>query len=135
MWSVLSQDSEIGCISRMNWWNELIFCMLVQLRKAKSYLNDFWVGMIRNRHGHLVLETQKSAVSKEWVHEFSWFFACWLWGSNFWLNQHHTLYLLLLNASLLQLYLLDPWQYLEGSHEIGSVHLSILSSLGLFSWN
>ena len=91
MWSVLSQDSEIGCISRMNWWDELIFCMLVHLRKAKSYLNDFWVGIVRNRHSHLVLETLKSAVSKEWVHEFNWFFACWLWGSNFWLNQHHTL--------------------------------------------
>ena len=38
--------------------------------------------MIGNGRG-VVYETLKSAVLKEWVYEFSWFFACWLWGSNF----------------------------------------------------
>ena len=57
------QDSEIDCISRMNKWNELIFCMLVQIQK--SYFNDFWVDMIRNNRGHLVHDTLKSAASKE----------------------------------------------------------------------
>ena len=33
-----SWDSIICCISRMNEWNELIFCMLIHgIRKAKSY--------------------------------------------------------------------------------------------------
>ena len=82
--------------------------------KARSYFNDFWVGIVRNGHGHLVYETLASAVYKEWVYEFSWFFACWLWGSNFWLDWHRTLYLWILNASLLQLYLLDPYSSWNG---------------------
>ena len=89
-------------IDGMNWY----FACWCKLRKAKSCFNDFWVGMVRNDHEYLVHETLKSAVFKEWVYEFSWFFACWLWGSNFWLDWHCTLWLL--NASLLQLYLLDP---------------------------
>ena len=28
------QGSEIDCISKMNWWNEPIFCMLVQIQKG-----------------------------------------------------------------------------------------------------
>ena len=90
-------------IDGMNWY----FACCSKFRKAKIYFNEFWVGMVRNGSGHSAHETLKSAVSKEWVYEFSWFFACWLWGSNFWLNRHHTLYLWLLNLSLLQLYLLD----------------------------
>ena len=42
-----------------------------------------------------------------WVDELSWFFACYLWCNNFWLEQNLTLCLWLLNVSLLQLYLLD----------------------------
>ena len=38
-WSVWSRDSEMECISRMNQWNEQIFCMLVQIQE--SYFNDF----------------------------------------------------------------------------------------------
>ena len=36
-WSVWSQESEIDCISRMNKWNELVFCMLVQIHIAKLF--------------------------------------------------------------------------------------------------
>ena len=32
-----------------------------KLRKAKSYFNDFWVGMVKNGRGHLVHEILKSA--------------------------------------------------------------------------
>ena len=39
-------------------------------QKAKSYFNDFWIGMGRNGHGHLVPETLKS-LSKEGVYELS----------------------------------------------------------------
>ena len=35
-------------------------------------------------------------------------FSCWLWSNNFWLYWYCTLYLWLLNPSLLQSYLLDP---------------------------
>ena len=30
-------------------------------RKQKTCFNDFWVGQVRNGHGHLVYETLKSA--------------------------------------------------------------------------
>ena len=62
----------------------------------------------------------------------SWFFACWC--NIFWLDQHYTLYFWLLNASPLQMYLLDPWRYLEGSYEIWFVCPSILGCDWLFSW-
>ena len=78
----------------MNWY----FACWYKFRKAKSYFYDFWVGRVRNGYDHLVHETLKP-VSKEWVCEFSWFFACWLLGSNFWLDWHCALYLWLLNAS------------------------------------
>ena len=91
-------------IDEMNWFF-LCFC---KFSKAKIYFNYFGVGKFRNGHGHLVHETLKFAVSKEWIYEFSWFFACWLWFINFWLRQYRSLYLELFNASLLQLYLLDP---------------------------
>ena len=104
-------------IDGTNWY----FAFLWKFRKAKNYFNDFWVSVVRNGHGHLVHQTLKSAVSKEWVDELSWFFACWLWGNNSWLDQHHAWYLWLLNAVLLQLYLSDNW-----SHEIRSVCHSIV---------
>ena len=91
-------------IDVINWY----FACWCKFRKAKTCFNDFWVGMVRNGHGHLVHETLKSTVSKEWIYEFSSFFICWLWGRSFWLGRYHTLYLWLLNANLLQLYLLDP---------------------------
>ena len=32
-----------------------------KFRKAKSFFNDFWVGLAKNERGHLVYETLKSA--------------------------------------------------------------------------
>ena len=98
-------------ISRTNRWNELIFCMLVQIQE--SCFNDFWVGVVKNGCGLLVHETLKSDVSYKWVHELSWFIACWLWCNNILSDRHCTLYLWLLNASLLQLYLLDQNGYMK----------------------
>ena len=79
------------------WWNELIFRMLVQIHIAKLF-HWFCVGVVRNEHGHFVHEILKSAGSKEWVYELSWFFGCWLWGNSFLLDQYCTLYLWLLNV-------------------------------------
>ena len=44
--------------------------MLVQIQKAKSNFNDFWVNAVKIGCDHLVHETPKSA---EWVYELSWF--------------------------------------------------------------
>ena len=55
--------SKIDDISKLNRWNELIFSCQCKFRKTKSYVADFWVGMVKNGRGHLVYETLKSAVS------------------------------------------------------------------------
>ena len=94
-------------ISRMNRRNELIFVCWCKFRKAKSYFIDFWMGAVKHGHGHLVHETLKSAMND---YELSWFFACWLWCSNSWLDKPRTLYIWLLKTSLLRQYLLDPFQ-------------------------
>ena len=36
LWPVWSRDSKIGCISRTNRWNELIFCMVMQMQIQES---------------------------------------------------------------------------------------------------
>ena len=54
-------------IDAMNWF---LACWW-KFKEVKSYSNDFWVGLVKNGHGHLVHETLKSA---EWVYELSWFF-------------------------------------------------------------
>ena len=35
-----------------------------KFRKAKRYFNDFWVGEVKNRHGHLVHDTLKSFIDR-----------------------------------------------------------------------
>ena len=68
---------------------------------------------------YLVHESLKSAVSWDWVYELSWFFACWLWYNNFLSDQDGTLYLWLLNVSLVSVLLSC---YLSGCVlEIGSL--------------
>ena len=47
--------------------------MLTQIQE--SYLNDVWVGMVKNGHGLLGHEALNSAVSQEWIDEWSLFFA------------------------------------------------------------
>ena len=104
-WEVSMDEISIEWIDRMNWYFAC-WCKFT----LQSYFSDFGVGVVRNGHGNWDHETLKSAECKEWVYEWSWFFACWLWSNNFWLDQHCTLYIWLLNASLEQLYLLDPWK-------------------------
>ena len=98
--AVWSWDSKLAVsqegIDGMNWF----FAWWCKFRNAKSYFNDFWVGLAKIGCGHLVYyETLKSA---EWFYGLSWFFACWLWCSNFLLEQHCTFCFWLAN---LQLYL------------------------------
>ena len=93
VWPVWSRDSKIGCISRMDRCNDWFLACRCKFKKAKSHFNDFWVGQVKNGHGHLVCEMLKFA---EWVHGLSWFFACWLWWNKFLLDQHCAFYLWLL---------------------------------------
>ena len=39
VWSVWSLNSKIDCISRMNRWNELIFCMPMQIQKKLKVIS------------------------------------------------------------------------------------------------
>ena len=51
---IMASHSEIDCIARMNKWNELIFCMLLQIQESLKLFNGFWVGKVRNGGDHLV---------------------------------------------------------------------------------
>ena len=44
----------------INWFFECCYI----LRKAKSWFNNLWVGMVKNGHGLLVYETLKSEFMK-----------------------------------------------------------------------
>ena len=83
----------------MNWF----FACWCKFRKAKSYFNDFWVGLVKNGWSHLIHETLKYV---KWVHGANFLHAdC---DAIILLDQHHTFYFWLLNVNLLQLYLLAP---------------------------
>ena len=60
VWLVWSRDSKINCITKLDWWSKLIFCMLIKSQNAKSWFNDFWVGVFKNDLGLLVYETKKT---------------------------------------------------------------------------
>ena len=142
-------------IDAMNWF---LACWC-KFKKTKSYFNDFWVGQVKNGHGHLVCEMLKSA---EWVHGLSWFFACWLWWNKFLLDQHWAFYLWLLaiagrilwnrvcivqrrgNKDFKKGCKLDQGVGalkkggeggLEPPYKLWSVYPSLLTSLRVFSWN
>ena len=46
--AVCSQFSKIGCIARWNQWNKLIYGVLYKFRKAKSYVDNFSVLVVKN---------------------------------------------------------------------------------------
>ena len=49
----------------MSWF----FACRYNFRKAKSYFNSFWVGMVKNRQGLTDHGTLKSSVSHKWLYE------------------------------------------------------------------
>ena len=62
VWPVWSWDSKIDCTARRNGWNELIFCMLVQIQESLKLFNSFfeWVLSKMGVATYLVCETLKS---------------------------------------------------------------------------
>ena len=95
--------NELYLINELMEWTVFFACWC-KFRKAKSCFTDFWAAKFKNGHFHLVHESLKCA---EWLYELSWFFACWLRFNNFWVDEHCTLYLLHLNASILPVLLKD----------------------------
>ena len=80
-------------IDGINWF----FACRYKFRKARSYFKDFWVGLVKNGPGHLVHETHLLSEFNDW--------ADFLHA-----DYDRTFYFWLLNASLLQLHLLDSRQ-------------------------
>ena len=74
------------------------FACWYKFRKAKSWFNDFWMGMVKNGHGPLVHETLKSAVSMIW--------ADFLNADNYTMNFGRTYILNGVGGGLIQLYVL-----------------------------
>ena len=69
-WSFRSCDSKICFVSIINWWNELIFCRLVQIRKVRNYfiiIGGVWSKML----------WPFGLWHSKIFNELSWFFA-WL---------------------------------------------------------
>ena len=52
------------------------FAYWSKFRKAKSYFNNFWVGMAKNGHDGVLVHS-KICLSREWIGGLGWFFACW----------------------------------------------------------
>ena len=44
-----------------------------EIRKAKSYFNNFWMDVVKNGCDHLGHGTLNSVVSQELIDELSWF--------------------------------------------------------------
>ena len=82
-----------------NWWNSLIFSMLIwpiwlldskiELTNGINLFFAYWynfmkinlkvlgVGMVKNGCGQSCYGTLKLTVSEEWTDGINWFFACW----------------------------------------------------------
>ena len=67
------QDFLINYFSRTNWWNSLVFCMLIQIHESWIWklIEIFCLGMVKNRCGKSGLRTL------EWIDGINWFFASW----------------------------------------------------------
>ena len=37
----------VGCISRRNWWNQMIFCMLLQIQESQKLFKQFLGGNVK----------------------------------------------------------------------------------------
>ena len=70
------------------WMDEFswLFACSWILRKAKSYFNSYWVGIVKYGCGLVGHGILKSSFSQEKINKLSWFFACWNWCNNFWLD-------------------------------------------------
>ena len=79
IWTKMFSASQIAGIfnqSRINHWNGVIFCWY-KFTQIKSWSENVWVGMVKNRFGQSGYGTLKLAVSQEWIDGINRFFACW----------------------------------------------------------
>ena len=60
-----------------SWWNRLIFCMLYEFLKIKSWSKYFSVSLVKNRCGQFDHWSLKLSLYQEWTDVTNYFFACW----------------------------------------------------------
>ena len=70
-----------------------VFAFWYKFTKTKSWLKLFWLGRIKNVHGHSGHRTRKLTVSQKWTDGINWFFACRYkfrnsksWFKDFWVG-------------------------------------------------
>ena len=90
--ALLDQGTLKSAVSQ-EWVDELswFFTCWYNSRKLKNYVNNYWVGVVKNGRGLSGYGTLKSSVS-QWMDDLSWFFAYWQWCNSYWLD--HESYLL-----------------------------------------
>ena len=78
VWPIWSLDSKLECISRINRWYDLIFCMQTQIHTNWKVIGNFGgVMMVKNGCGQSGDRTLKLTVSEKWTDGINWFFAWW----------------------------------------------------------
>ena len=106
---ILCLNYKSDCISRINRWDKLIVCMLIQITTIKSWSIFFWGVIVKNGYGQYGHETLKLTVSQKWTDGMKWVFVCCYkfrktksWFNYFWVDVvkndhgllvHETLYL------------------------------------------
>ena len=93
VWPIWSLDSKIDYILRMNRWNYWFFACWYKFMLIKRWLNNFWVGMIKNGCSQSGDGSLKLIISEEWIDGISWLFVCWYrftkiksWLKFFWVD-------------------------------------------------
>ena len=68
-------------IDKMSWF----FACWYKFRKAKSYFNNYWVGMVKNGWGLIVHGTLKSGVYHKWFDEMNRLIKWFLHADSDWM--------------------------------------------------
>ena len=65
VWPICYLDFKIDYISRMNWWNKLIFTCWYRFTKIKTWSKIYWVSIIKNGCDQFGQGTLKLTVSQK----------------------------------------------------------------------
>ena len=68
VWSLWSQDTNITASQEESGINKFFACCY-KFKKAKSYLNNFWVGLVKNSCGYFGHGTLQLTVCQEGIDE------------------------------------------------------------------
>ena len=83
-------------ISELGWF----FACWYKFMKAKSYFNNYWVGVVKNEQGLKDRGTLKPGISHKWFDELSRLIEWFLHADSDGITSYSTLYLWDLNAKI-----------------------------------